>query len=65
MGAMDNDDIIGWLKDHPNRAELARETGLRYGYLCKLVWGEIKNPGSQQIDTLREYRAKQIESRPQ
>lgn len=38
-----------------NRAEVARGTGLRRKYLDKLVYEEIENPGSAQIDTLRSY----------
>lgn len=35
--------------------QVARETAIPYGYLSKLVYGEIGNPGSHKIDKLREY----------
>lgn len=52
---MTKDQVISSLASHPNRAEVARATGIRYMYLSKLVWGHFKNPGTDQIDKLRDY----------
>jgi hypothetical protein len=38
-----------------NRAAVSRDTGINVTYLYRVVKGLIKNPGSQQIDRLREY----------
>ena len=51
---MTKDEVIRRLGQE-NRAEIARATGLRYMYLSRLAWGKIKNPGSDQVDTLRSY----------
>ena len=51
---MTRDEVIQRLKKE-NRAEVARGTNLRRGYLDKLVYGEIENPGSTQMDRLRSY----------
>lgn len=48
-------EVVKRLKAAPNRKEVAQATGLRYGYLCKLVAGDIKNPGSAQMDILRRH----------
>jgi hypothetical protein len=48
-------EIIERLKRAKNRAAIARATGLQYAYLSKLVYGEIENPGSDQVDKLRNY----------
>ena len=37
------------------RRGVANATGLRLGYLNKLAYGEIKNPGSVQLDALRSH----------
>ena len=46
---MTKDEVIQRLS-RENRAEIARATGLRYMYLSRIAWGQIKNPGSDQID---------------
>lgn len=51
---MTRDEVIQRLSS-VNRAEVARATGIRYMYLSRLAWGKIKNPGSSQIDVLRNY----------
>lgn len=51
---MTKDEVIQRLS-RENRAEIARATGLRYMYLSRIAWGQIKNPGSDQIDILRTY----------
>lgn len=51
---MTRDEVIQRLRTE-NRAKVARATGIPYPYLCKLVYGEIKNPGSEQIDNLRMH----------
>lgn len=53
--AVDTENIIQRLRDDPNRKQVARDTGLPYSSLCKLVYGITKNPGSSTIDTLRHY----------
>lgn len=60
---MDRDEVIQRLKAAPNRRAVSDETGIRYDYLCKVVYGLIKNPGSAQIDLLRDHF--QREDRPQ
>ena len=52
---MTREEIIQRLKTAPNRAAVARATGLSYGYLNKLVQEDIENPGSAQVDILRNY----------
>jgi hypothetical protein len=54
---MDTHQVIERLATCPNRAEVGRKTGLGYTYLCRLVRGDIKDPGASKIDTLREYFA--------
>lgn len=56
---MTKDEVISYLANSPNRADIARGTGLRYQYLCRLAWGHIKNPGADQIDKLREFAQRQ------
>ena len=51
---MTKHEVISRLKSE-NRAEVSRGTGLPYGYLSRLVYEEIKNPGSEQMDKLRSY----------
>lgn len=51
---MTRDELIERLRNE-NRSAVARATGISYGYLSKLVYGEIKNPGSTQIDRLRSH----------
>jgi hypothetical protein len=51
---MTREDVIARLREE-NRAEVARLTGLTRGYLDKIVYGTIKNPGSEQMDTLRVH----------
>lgn len=58
---MTNEEIIRKLKAEAGhgcptgaRARVAEETGLPYGYICRLVYDEISNPGSQQLDKLRQ-----------
>ena len=51
---MTRDEVIERLKKE-NRKAIARSTGIPYGYLSKLVYGEIQNPGSQQMDRLRSH----------
>jgi hypothetical protein len=48
------DEIISRLRTM-NRKEVSRKTGIPYGYLSKLVYSEIDDPGHSKIDTLREY----------
>lgn len=64
---MTNEDVIARLTNLPRGARrlVAKETGLRYGYLSKIVVGEVKNPGAAQIDKLRSYFERQREDRPQ
>jgi len=38
-----------------NRQKVARETGMDYMWLSRLVWGKIKNPRADNLDKLREY----------
>lgn len=45
--------------EHPNRAQLARETGIHYRRLDRFANGKTPNPGSDTIDTLRVYFAAQ------
>lgn len=52
---MTKDDVISYVASYPNRADIARGTGLRYQYLCRLAWGHIKNPGADQVDKLRDF----------
>lgn len=52
---MTKEEVIDRIKHADNRRALARASGVPYGYLNKLVYGEIKNPGSDQIDRLRSY----------
>lgn len=54
MGFVTRDEIISRLRA-VKRKEVSRATAIPYGYLNKLVYGEIKNPGSAQIDRLRGY----------
>lgn len=52
---MTSQEVIERIRGVPNRKALSRETGLPYDYLCRLVKGRIKDPGSQKIDVLRDY----------
>lgn len=52
---MTGSEVIQKLKQAPNRRVVAADTKLPYGYLCKVVSGDIKNPGSKQMDVLRRY----------
>ena len=59
---MTKDEVIAKLKAEAGRnapkgarRKVADETGLKYHYLCHLVYDEIPNPGSAQIDKLRSY----------
>jgi hypothetical protein len=60
---MDVDDVIQKLRDAPNKAQIARDTGIRYSYFCKLLYGKktkrIQKPSAEKIDALRDYFAKQ------
>lgn len=56
---MTRDEVIQRLATAKNRAEVSRATGLHYVYLSKVAWGKIKNPGSAQVDRLRDYFAQQ------
>lgn len=65
---MTKDEVLAKLKAEAGRhaprgarRKVAEETGLKYHYLCRLIYDEIPNPGSAQIDALRSY----FESRPQ
>lgn len=51
---MTRDEVIERLKKE-NRKAVSRSTGIPYGYLSKLVYGDIENPGHQQMDKLRSY----------
>lgn len=51
---MTKDDVIARLRE-AKRSEVAKGTGLRSMYLYRVERGLIKNPGSVQIDQLREY----------
>lgn len=55
---MTKDEVIQRLRES-NRAEVHRATGLPYRYLRNLVDGDIDNPGSMQMDTLRNYFSQQ------
>jgi hypothetical protein len=57
---MTSAEVIERLKTAPNRQRVAEATGIQYGYLSKLVYGLIKNPGSAQIDTLRDYFQREL-----
>jgi hypothetical protein len=48
-------EVIERLKTAPNRQAVADATGLKYMYLSRLAWGEIKEPGATKLDKLREY----------
>jgi hypothetical protein len=48
-------EVIQRLKLDPNRAAVARETGLREMYLYRLASGRIKDPGASKIERLRDY----------
>ncbi len=57
-------EVIQRLRDaKKQRAAIAREAGVPYGYVAKLMNGEIGNPGSKYIDKLRDHF--QREDRPQ
>jgi hypothetical protein len=56
--SMTQDQIIAALAKS-KRSEVAKATGLRPMYLYKVERGLIKNPGSQQMDVLRDYYARQ------
>lgn len=63
LAVVDTASIIERLRE-ANRMQVSRETGIPYGYLSKLVYDEIANPGSRNIDKLREYFSqRQPESR--
>lgn len=51
---MTRDEIIARLKTE-NRSAVSRATKIPRGYLDRLVYGKIANPGSSQIDALRNY----------
>ena len=51
---MTRDEIIQRLRAS-NRAQVSRDTKLPYRYLRNLIQGEIENPGSKQMDILRNY----------
>lgn len=51
---MTKDQLITRLRNS-NRRAVARATKIPYGYINKLVYGEIDNPGHIRIDKLREY----------
>lgn len=53
---MTQDQIIAALRDS-KRSHVARATGLRAMYLYRVEKGLIKNPGSMQMDKLRDYFA--------
>ncbi len=61
---MDTPQVIERLRSCKNRAAVSRETGINVTYLYRVVSGLIKNPGSQQIDALRDYFQAR-ETRPQ
>lgn len=51
---MTQDQIIAALRDS-KRSKVARATGLRTMYLYRVEKGLIKNPGSIQMEKLRDY----------
>lgn len=52
-------EVIERLKVAPNRQAVADATGLKYMYLSRLAWGDIKEPGATKLEKLRDYFAKQ------
>lgn len=52
---MDTHQVIERLKAEPNRAIVARETGMDYMYLSRLAWGKTIRPSAEKIDQLRAY----------
>lgn len=52
--SMSKDEVIKRLRES-NRAEVSRRTGLPYRYLRHLIEENIENPGSRQMDLLRDY----------
>ena len=56
---MNVDQVIQRLKTAPNRQAIANATGLKYMYLSRLAWGEIKDPGASKLERLRDYFLKQ------
>lgn len=57
---MTSNEVIQKLRES-NRAEASRGTGIPYGYLCKLVYGKIQDPGTSKIEKLREYFAREAQ----
>ena len=53
-GAMDTKQVIDLLRAS-KRTDVAKATGLKYMWLSRVVWGDIKEPSSQKIDLLRHY----------
>ena len=51
---MDTEQVIERLKA-AKRTDVARATGLKYMWLSRVVWGDIKEPSSQKVDLLRAY----------
>lgn len=51
---MTKDEVIQRLSKC-NRAQVARDTGLKYMWLARLEWGKMKDPGSSKFDALRSY----------
>lgn len=51
---MDTQQVIERLRA-AKRTEVAKATGLKYMWLSRVVWGDIKEPSSQKIDLLRAY----------
>lgn len=61
---MDTAQVIERLKNS-KRVDVARATGLKYMWLSRVVWGDIKEPSSQKIDVLRDYFIKSQPSFPE
>lgn len=51
---MDTAQVIERLRA-AKRKEVADATGLKYMWLSRVCWGDIKEPSSQKIDLLRAY----------
>lgn len=54
---MTKEEVVARLQQIPKsqRAAFAREVGLSYSWIRYVQTGVIKNPGTDQMDTLREY----------
>lgn len=56
---MTMDEVIQRLKAAPNRSAVAKAADVPYGYVNKLVYGEITNPGVKYIEKLVVYFERQ------